>query len=63
MKCPKCKSTDVTVHEDEGLSFVTCNSCDYDELEEFYPSERTSQREKARYSPYKAGRKGRIRKS
>ncbi len=61
-KCPKCKSTDITIEDDNGVSFITCNVCDYDELEEFYPDERKSQREKGRYSPYKTGGKGRTQK-
>lgn len=63
--CPKCKSSNITVHEDDGISFIACKTCGYDELEEFYPEEmgeRTSQKEKGRYSPYKAGGKGRSRK-
>jgi len=63
--CPKCKSSNITMHEDEGISFITCKTCGYDEMEELYPSgdpgERTSQKEKARHSPYKTGGKGRSR--
>jgi Zn ribbon nucleic-acid-binding protein len=61
-KCPKCKSSNIKVEESDGISFVTCNVCDYDELEEFYPEVRKSQREKAKFSPYKTGGKGRSRK-
>ncbi|MBI2668310.1 hypothetical protein HYX14_00550 [Candidatus Woesearchaeota archaeon] len=58
MPCPKCHSVKVQVTEHNGLSFVKCRQCGYDELEESYvPAQKTSQREKARYTPYKAGRK------
>jgi len=64
--CPKCKSTNVTLYEDDGISFLACNVCGYDELDELYPAEdvgeKTSQREKGRYTPYKSGGKGRTRK-
>ncbi len=61
-KCPKCGSADITIY-DEDVSFLTCNKCGYDESEEeAYPEQRTSQKEKARYTPYKTGGKGRTRK-
>ena len=61
--CPKCRSADVKIHEDDGISFITCNSCGYDELEEYEDlGKKTSQNEKGRYSPYKTGGKGRSRK-
>jgi len=61
-KCPKCGSFNVAIHK-EDIEFLTCKSCGYDELEEeAYPEQRSSQREKGRYSPYKAGGKGRTRR-
>ena len=52
----------VTVNKNE-IEFLTCKSCGYDELvEETFVEGRTSQREKGRYTPYKAGGKGRTRK-
>jgi Zn ribbon nucleic-acid-binding protein len=62
-KCPKCNSTDVEVI-DEEMGFIKCRKCGFDELEEDLSSseERRSQREKARYNPYKAGGGARGRK-
>ena len=56
-KCPKCKSL---VHVEDKLSFIECK-CGYDELgeDEVFPEQRTSQREKGKYSPYKTGGRGR----
>jgi len=52
----------VAVHKDD-IEFLTCKSCGYDELvEETFVGERTSQKEKARYTLYKTGGKGRTRK-
>ncbi|MBI2125388.1 hypothetical protein HYU08_02430 [Candidatus Woesearchaeota archaeon] len=51
-KCPQCGSSNITVHKNE-IEFLTCKSCGYDELvEETF----------GRYTPYKAGGKGRTRK-
>ena len=59
--CPRCGSLKIQVLEAEDLFFVKCRSCGYDELgAEVLPEQRTSQREKARYSPYKTGGKGRT---
>ena len=61
-KCPQCGSSEVKIHRDD-IEFITCKSCGYDELvEETFVEGRTSQREKGRYTPYKAGGKGRTRK-
>jgi len=53
--CPKCGSDQIEVYDD--LAFIKCKKCGYDELEsEPLPyGVRKSQREKARYSPYKTG--------
>tara|TARA_Y100000310_G_C20354436_1_gene655957 strand:+ start:369 stop:572 length:204 start_codon:yes stop_codon:yes gene_type:complete len=55
-RCPKCGSDNIKLYE-EDLPFIKCNDCEYDELAtEPLPSDpRKSQREKARYSPYKSG--------
>ncbi|MEK6969743.1 MAG: hypothetical protein AABW48_04920 [Nanoarchaeota archaeon] len=56
--CPKCNSSNVKVIEEEGIFFIVCNSCGYDELEaDFFPEDRSSQREKNKFSPYKTGGK------
>lgn len=61
-RCPQCGSSNVEVHKDD-IEFLTCKSCGYDELVEgTFVGERTSQKEKARYTPYKVGGKGRTRK-
>ncbi|MDP3990442.1 MAG: hypothetical protein Q8Q01_04525 [archaeon] len=60
--CPKCKSTDVTVLEEDDLLFIECNKCGYSDLEDIENlNKKTSQREKAKYSPYKTGGKNRTR--
>lgn len=63
--CPGCHSKNVKVIKDNSLTFIQCKACGYDELagDEVFPEQRTSQREKGRFSPYKAGGKGRVRKS
>jgi len=55
-KCPKCGSREVEVI-DEEMGFVKCKKCGYDDLEEDmeFGEERKSQREKARFNPYKVG--------
>lgn len=61
--CPKCKSSDVAVLEEEDLLFIECNKCGYNDLEDIENlSERTSQREKAKHTPYKTGGKNRTRR-
>lgn len=63
-KCPKCKSLNIKIIEDNGLSFIQCLQCGYDELEDddAFPETRTSQKAKGRYSPYKTGGKQRTMK-
>ena len=54
-RCPKCKSL---VQVEDKLSFIECQKCGYDELDDVdnvFPMQKTSQREKAQYSPYKTG--------
>ncbi len=61
-KCPQCGSSKVIEHKNY-IKFITCNNCGYNELEEDTNlGQRTSQREKGRFSPYKTGGKGRVRK-
>lgn len=56
-KCPECNSENVRFITKDGKKHLVCNHCIYDETEEFdvYPEEKTNQKEKGRYSPYKAG--------
>jgi len=62
-KCPQCGSLNIQAHKDD-IEFITCKSCGYDELieETFVEGQRTSQKAKGRYTPYKTGGKGRTRK-
>lgn len=54
--CPQCRSADTEIVAHNGLEFIKCNKCGYDEsLYEVVPSERPTQREKGRYTPYKTG--------
>jgi len=63
-KCPKCKSGDIKLVDYLGIKAVKCNKCGFDETEqlEVYPEQRETQREKTRFTPYKKGGKGRVRK-
>lgn len=61
-KCPKCGSEKVKTVNYEGVSCIICLECGYDETMEMdtWPESRSSQKEKGRYSPYKAGGKARA---
>jgi len=62
-KCPKCDSTNIEVTEHNDLDFIKCKHCGFDEkMYEVTPSQRETQREKTRYSPYKTGGGKRTRK-
>ena len=43
---------------------IKCNNCGFDErvVYDVYPEQKTSQKAKGNYSPYKAGGSGRARK-
>jgi hypothetical protein len=53
-RCPKCNSKDVEV-VDEEMGFIKCKKCGFDELKEYegFDEVRRSQREKAKFSPYR----------
>ncbi len=55
--CLRCKSENIRVIEYLGVECIVCNDCGYDGREQYemYPQQRTSQREKTRFTPYKAG--------
>jgi len=55
--CPVCKSSDVKIKEEEGFEFLVCKKCGYDEGEGFdiYPEERSAQKGKSGFTPYKRG--------
>lgn len=63
--CPKCNSKDVKSVDYIGMKCIVCNKCGYDEtrLYDVYPEQKKGKKEKAGYSPYKAGGSGRARKS
>lgn len=62
--CPRCGSNRVHFEDYLGAKCVVCDSCGFDGRETYlvYPEEKRSQKEKGRYSPYKAGGAGRSRK-
>ena len=62
--CPKCKSNKVKVIDYLGIKCVICKNCGYDESNQYevFPEDKISQKEKARYSPYKTGGFKRTRK-
>ena len=62
MKCPKCGSLKIEIVEYMNSKVRVCKECGYDERDDLdmVPSERNSQREKGRFSPYKSGGKNRI---
>ena len=55
--CPNCKSDDVKIISYIGIKCVVCNNCGFDESRQYdvYPEEKKSQKEKGKYTPYKAG--------
>jgi ribosomal protein L37AE/L43A len=56
-KCTKCNSTKIKVVEFMGSKMYYCTECGYDERDEasIVPEERTSQKAKGEYTPYKTG--------
>lgn len=56
MKCEKCKSSKVRPYKYENADCYECNNCGYDSCEDVeFPEERTSQKAKGQFSPYKTG--------
>ena len=55
--CPKCNSGNIKLVDYLGVKCVICKNCGFDETSQFevYPEQKTSQKEKARHTPYKAG--------
>tara|TARA_Y100000310_G_C20663819_1_gene806326 strand:- start:1325 stop:1537 length:213 start_codon:yes stop_codon:yes gene_type:complete len=55
--CPQCSSENIKVIDYMGVKCKVCSECGLDErnLYEVYPEEKTSQKEKGKFSPYKAG--------
>lgn len=57
MMCPKCNSENVKIVEYLGTKCIVCKECGYDEREDLeqVPEQRSSQKAKGQYSPYKKG--------
>ena len=62
--CPKCKSSNVKTIEYLGVECIVCKECGFDERKQYdvFPEEKKSQKEKGRFTPYKAGGHGRSKK-
>lgn len=56
-KCPICKSTDIKIEIIDDLEFIKCNKCRFDETEDYevYPEEKSGQKGKSGFTPYKRG--------
>ena len=63
-KCPKCNSSKIKIFQYLGVKCVVCDNCGYNESQQYqvYPEEKTSQKAKGRYTPYKAGGSRRTKK-
>ena len=63
-KCPKCGSYNVEPYLYQSVEIIKCDDCGFDEGTEFeqLPTEKTSQKAKGKYTPYKAGGSQRARK-
>ncbi|MBW2975932.1 hypothetical protein KY347_00640 [Candidatus Woesearchaeota archaeon] len=63
-KCPECGSGNIKIIGYAGIKCILCGNCGYDESRQYevYPEEKKPQKEKSRYTPYKAGGFGRGRK-
>ena len=56
-KCPVCKSTDIKIEIIDDLEFIKCNKCNFNEANDYevYPEEKSGQKGKAGFTPYKRG--------
>ncbi len=63
-RCPECGSKNIKHYNYLGSKVIKCSNCGFDEatIYEVYPEQKTSQKAKGRYTPYKVGGKQRIRK-
>jgi uncharacterized Zn finger protein len=57
MNCPKCGSGNIRLVKYMSIKTIKCNNCGFDESGAYYivPEQKTSQKAKGRYSPYKTG--------
>lgn len=55
--CPKCSSNNVKIADYLGVKCLICKNCGFDQTSQYevYPEQKTSQKAKAGYTPYKAG--------
>ena len=63
--CPVCGSSNTVIKEENGLSYLVCKQCHFNEGEDWdeaYPEQRSNQREKGKHTPYKRGGGQRTRK-
>jgi len=56
-KCPICNSKNIKLADYLDIKCILCLDCGFDERKEYevFPEDKVSQKEKARYSPYKSG--------
>ncbi len=57
MICPKCGSKAVKFYNYLNIKVLKCSKCKFDErsLYDVYPEQKTSQKEKGKYTKYKIG--------
>jgi len=62
--CPKCSSSNAKIINYLGVRCIVCKKCGYDESKQYevYPEDKKSQKVKGRYTPYKVGGFGRVKK-
>ncbi|MBL7054489.1 hypothetical protein ISS05_01900 [Candidatus Woesearchaeota archaeon] len=55
--CPACKSKNIKSVSYIGVKCIQCLDCGFDEQKQYevFPEEKTSQKAKGRYTPYKSG--------
>ena len=60
--CPRCLSTEVKLISHLGIKCIFCKVCGFDEREMYdvHSEERTSQKGKRTFTPYKSGGSGRT---
>lgn len=63
-KCPKCGSSGIKIIDYMGVKCIICKDCGFDQTKDYevYPEQKTSQKAKAGYTPYKTGGHKRTRK-
>ena len=56
-KCPICKSIKIKLEVIGDLEFIKCESCGFDESQDYevYPEEKSGQKGKSGFTPYKRG--------